>query len=187
MIAWYYFTFLVSSTGTVLMNSQEVIKKIYFPKLILPFSKIFVGLVDLIISLILLLILMIIVGFTPPINLVFLPLFVILNIITGMSIGIWLCALTVRYRDFHHFIPYLVSFSIWLTPVFYPGSIIPPDYFYYIYINPMAGVIAGYRWCLLGDVLPSVKYIIGAIPVIFLFITGLYYFNRIEGRIVDII
>lgn len=187
MVSWYYFTFLMAHAGTALINAQNLIKKIYFPKLILPLSKVLVGLVEFGVSLVLLLIMMFVFGKIPGPQIVFLPVFILLNIIVGLTVGIWLSALTVRYRDFHHIIPYLVSFGIWLTPVFYPATLIPAQYQFVLYLNPMAGVIAGFRWSLLGDVMPSAYFLIGLVPVTFLFILGLLYFRKIEDDIADIL
>ncbi|MFH1319476.1 MAG: ABC transporter permease [Bacteroidota bacterium] len=187
MICWYYFSYLISSAGTSLLEAQDIIKKIYFPKLILPVSKVLVGLVEFGISLILLFVMLIIWGFTPDLKILLFPFLIALNIITAFSIGIWLSALTVRFRDFHHIIPYLVNFGIFLTPVFYPATLIPSKYYFFIYLNPMAGVIEGFRWVLFGGAVPSVYFLVGFIPVILLFISGLYYFTRIEGRMTDII
>ncbi|MFQ6610988.1 MAG: ABC transporter permease, partial [Fidelibacterota bacterium] len=100
---------------------------------------------------------------------------------------IWLSALTIRFRDFQHIIPYLVNFGIWLTPVFYPSTLIPDNYQFILYMNPMAGIISGFRWCLLGDMLPSSGYLIGVFLMCIVFIGGLVYFHRIEREIVDLI
>jgi len=185
MISWYYFTFLIAHGGTALINSQSLIKKVYFPKLILPISKVVVGLLELGISMILLAIMMLYLGRMPSPQIIFLPLFIILNIITGLAVAIWLSALTVRYRDFQHLIPYLINFGIWLTPVFYPSTLFPPDMKYLIYLNPMAGVIEGFRWTLLGGEAPSIYYIFSFTFTIFVLGTGLFYFRRIEKSIAD--
>ncbi len=187
MISWYYFTFLVENGAESLKDAQSIIRKLYFPKLLLPLSKAIAGLVDFVISLLILIVLMLIFGFYPGINILFLPIFILLNMITGLSIGIWLSVLSIRYVDMKIFIPYIISFGIWLTPVFYPPKIIPNDYNFLIYMNPMAAVIAGYRWSILGDVIPSIYYAFSAIPVMVLFISGLIYFNKIEHKIVDIL
>ena len=185
MIPWYFFTMLIGNAGTSLSQSEHLIKKIFFPKLVLPLSKVLVGLVEFCVSSVFLVALMVFYQYKPTVDILFLPLFIILNIITGLSIGIWLSALTIRYRDFHHFIPYLISFGIWLTPVFYPGSLIPADKAFYIHLNPMAGVIAGFRWCILGDKFPDPGYLIGFIPVLVLFISGLLFFRKVENKVVD--
>lgn len=185
MVSWYYFTFLVTNAGTSVAHAQQLISRVYFPKLVLPLAKALSGLVDLGISMVLMVVLMVIWGRFPTVNLVYFPVFLALNIMVGLSVGIWLAALTTRYRDFHHLLPYLVNFLIWLTPVFYPTTIVPAQYQHFLYANPMAGVIAGFRWTLLGDVPPAPQYWIGFVPVLLLFVAGLWYFERVERDMVD--
>lgn len=187
MIAWYFFVFIVNQGGMSLVDSEYLLKKIYFPRLILPISKVLVGLVDFGISVILLLVIMIISGHLPKLTLVYFPIFLGLTILSGLSVAIWLSALTIRFRDFQHIIPYLVNFGIWMTPVFYPTTLIPQKYQFVLYLNPMAGIIGGFRWCLLGDVRPPIQYLVGIIIMVLVFITGLIYFDRIEREIVDLI
>lgn len=185
MVSWFYFTFLMTQAGTSVTNAQDLITKIYFPKLVLLLAKVLVGLVEFGISLILLVILMLILGHVPGPELAFLPVFLLLNILVGLTVGIWLAALTTRYRDFSHLLPYLVNFLIWLTPVFYPTTIVPEKYAQGLFLNPMAGVIAGFRWSLLGDEIPDWRYAIGMIPVLILFIGGLFFFVKIEREMPD--
>ena len=187
MTAWYFFTYIISAGGTSLMESQDLLKKVYFPKLIMPISKVLVGFLDFVLSFLLLILLMVFTGHGLRWQIVFLPLFIVLNMITGLSIGIWLSALTIRYRDFYHIIPYLVNFSIWLTPVFYPGTLLPEQYSWALYINPMAGVIAGFRWALLGDIFPDVYYLVSFFIVVALLVSGFFYFKFIEKEIADLI
>lgn len=186
MMAWYYFSYIVSNSGTSLTQSQHIIKKIYFPKLILPLYKTIVGLVEFLIWFVLYIIILII--FQQPFSFMFLllPVGIFMNIITGLSIAIWLSALTVRYRDVFHIIPYLVGFGIFITPVFYGTTMIPSNYSFLIYLNPMAGVIAYYRWCLL-DMDFSLYYLLGLIPTFLLFFSGLFYFRKVEGIMADVI
>jgi len=186
MMAWYYFSYIVNNAGTSLIQSQNIIKKVYFPKLILPFYKTFVGLVEHLIWFVVLIFLMIFFAYPLSINVLLLPACILLNIITGLSIAIWLSALTIRYRDVSHIIPYLIGFGIFVTPVFFETAMIPPAYQYLIFFNPMAGVIALYRWCLF-DMHISINYLLGIIPVVLLFISGLYYFRRVEGIMADLI
>ncbi len=185
IVAWYYFAYIVTAAGNALTENQELIKKIYFPKLLLPLTKVLVGFVDFAITFLLLLVGLLFSGYELSWAILCVPFFLLLNILSGLAIATWLSALTLRYRDFQHIIPYLINFGIWLTPVFYPGTIIPEAYNWALYINPMAFVIAGFRWALLGDVLPSVYYLVSLIPVLFLFFTGLLYFIRVERKIVD--
>ncbi len=187
MISWYFFSSLMAQTGTSLMQSQYLIRKIYFPKLILPISKSLSCFVEFGISLLLLLVMMLVWGYVPTLSILWFPVVILLNIITGLSVGLWLSALTVRYRDFYHIIPYLINFGIWLTPVFYPATLIPQKIHFLIYLNPMAGIVSAYRWCLLGGSMPSGYYLISLGIVLFIFITGLFYFKKIEDQIADLV
>jgi lipopolysaccharide transport system permease protein len=185
MVSWYFFSNIVSQAGASLVQSQDLIRKVYFPKILLLFAKTIVGLVEFGISVILLIVLMQFTGFFASWSIIFLPLFVLLNIAVGLSIAVWLGALTIRYRDFHHIIPYLVNFGIWLTPVFYPVTLIPPKFNWIMYWNPMAATIAGFRWSLMGGALPETKYLFSLAPIAALLISGFAYFRKIEDEISD--
>ncbi|HKK76946.1 MAG TPA: ABC transporter permease [Saprospiraceae bacterium] len=187
IVAWYFFAYIVTAAGSTLMENQDLIKKVYFPKLILPLTKVMLGLVDFGITFLLLIVGVLLSGYGLSWALLSIPFFLLLNIISGLAIAIWLSALTLQYRDLYHIIPYLINFAIWLTPVFYPGTIIPEAYDWVLYINPMAFVIAGFRWALLGDVMPNIYYLISLIPVLLLCTTGFLYFIRVEQKMVDIL
>ena len=186
MMAWYFFSFIVSSSGTSLIQSQHIINKIYFPKLVLPLYKSLTGLIEFFIWFIMYMLLMLYFRYPLSIKSLLLPFGVFLNMIVGLSIGIWLSALTVRYRDAFHIIPYLIGFGIFVTPVFFETAMVPPAYHFLIYLNPMAGVIAFYRWCLL-DMGISTYYLLGIIPAVLLFVLGLFYFRKVEGTMTDLI
>ena len=185
LIAWYYFTFIMGHAGASLINSQMLIKKVYFPRLVAPLSKVLVGSVEFMIALTIMLLIMIIFGKIPTYTLLALPIFVLINIITGLSLGIWLSALTIRYRDLQHIIPYIVNYGMFLTPVFYPGNILPKQLIFANYFNPMAGSIALFRWILFDGPLPSVNYLAGFILAGLLLISGVFYFKKIEKRIAE--
>jgi lipopolysaccharide transport system permease protein len=185
MVSWFFFSNIVCNAGVSLVESQDLIRKVYFPRILLLFAKILVGLVEFGISMVMLIVLMVILGYSTTWLVVFLPMFALMNIGVGLSIAIWLGALTIRYRDFHHIIPYLVNFSIWLTPVFYPITLLPPRYEWLMYLNPMAATIAGFRWSLAGGVVPERTYLLSFIPVAVLLVSGLAYFRRVEDEIVD--
>lgn len=185
LIVWYYFSYIVAYSGISLIESQHVLKKVYFPRIILPFSKALTGLADFSIWVVMLIVLMIYYGITPSYKIIFFPIFVLLIIFTGLTVGIWVSALTYRYRDMIHIIPYLIGFSIFVTPVFYPVHILPKELNILLYINPMAGIISGVRWCLLDTISFPFKYLLGIVPMLILFILSLVYFNRIEGEIAD--
>lgn len=185
MAAWYFFSFLVGYAGNSLQYSQHLIQKVYFPKLVIPLAQTLVGLADFCIWLATCLFFLIIFRHPISLNLFFLPVYILLNLITGLSVAIWLSALTVRYRDLQIIIPFIIGFGIFVTPVFFPEVMIPNQYSYLLFLNPMAGVIAGLRWSILGTDAPSVYYLLGFIPVIILFASGLYYFSRVEDELVD--
>ncbi|MDZ4844001.1 MAG: ABC transporter permease [Chitinophagales bacterium] len=190
MTAWYFFTHIFNHAGTSLVNSQDLIRKIYFPRIILPLSKVLVGLVEFGISLVLLFIIMFWMGYTPSEKIIFLPVFIFFNIVTGLSFGIWLSALTIRYRDFQHIIPYFINLGIWLTPVFYPTTLLqnaPSEFSFITYFNPMAAVIAGYRWSLFGGESEGTPYyyMLAFIPMLVLLVTGFIYFRKSEYTIAD--
>lgn len=185
MASWYFFSFLVGYVGNSMQQSQHLIQKVYFPRLIIPLSQSIVGLIDFCVWIGVCLVFALIFRNPFNLNLFFLPFFIMLNVATGLSVAVWLSALTVRYRDLQIIIPFIIGFGIFVTPVFFPEIMIPAKYSYLLYLNPMAGVITGLRWCILGTEIPSVNYLFGFIPVIFLFVTGMIYFTRVEYKLVD--
>jgi len=187
MTCWFYFTQHLNQGGTALLQEQTLLKKIYFPRLLLPIAKAVAGLADYSISLILLMALLLWKGVYPGAHIIYLPLFILLNVITALSFSIWLSALTIRFRDFNHLIPYLVGFSIWLTPVFYPVTLVPEQYHFLLYCNPMAAVIEGFRWSLIGIEHFNSNYLIGITISFILLSSGFIYFFKIEHQISDFI
>jgi lipopolysaccharide transport system permease protein len=187
LIIWNNFSFLVNNVGNAIINNQSLIKKIYFPRLIIPLSMLLISLVELGVSLLLLFALMLIMGQPLTWRVLFLPVFIGINIQVGMAIAIWLNTLNIRYRDLHQFVPTLIGFMIWLTPVFYPVYLIPKDYSFILYLNPVAASIQGCRWALLGDPLPSIYYLPAILASTMVLIAGLLTFMKAEGDIVDYI
>jgi lipopolysaccharide transport system permease protein len=187
MIGWTYFTNLTSVVGNSLIESQYIIKKIYFPKLILPIAKVLTGAVDFMITFFLIVVAMVVFKVMPSYTIVFFPFFFLFNVLTGVSIGIWISALTFRFRDLQHVAPFVVNFGIWLTPVFYPATLLPQNLHYLMYFNPMAMVITGYRFSLAGDVVPDYYLLVSIIPVLIILVSGLLYFRKVEEEIADFI
>jgi len=185
LIAWNYFNFLVGSGSGALINNQHLIRKMYFPRMVLPLAKVLVGLVEAGVSFLILFTLMIILGYPFSVKLLALFVFLFFNIISGLGIALWLNALNLRYRDLNHFIPVLIGFLIWLTPVFYPSTLIPQEFSFLLYLNPMAGIIECYRWAILGDPFPSIKYLIAIAEVAVVFIAGVWFFIRMEDVMAD--
>ncbi len=184
---WAYFGFVLNQSGNSIIGAQEMIKKIYFPRLVIPLSKAVVGFVDFAVALLMLALLMVVYGFTPSSSIIFAPLFIILNILAALSVGIWLSALTIRYRDFQHVIPFLVQFGLYATPVAYPARLVPEKYQLIYNLNPMAGVIQGFRWSVFGGDPPDVYFYISMTVILVLFVSSLFYFKKVEDVMADIV
>lgn len=189
MSIWTYFSYVLTNSGNSVIQSQGMIKKIYFPRLIVPLSKALVGLIDMGIALLLLVILMIYHGESTSLNVLFAPLFILMGMLAALAAGIWLSALTVRYRDFQHIIPFVVQIGLYISPVAFPSKTVAemlpnwlvPGY----YLNPMAGIIEGFRWSIFGGEPPGNMMYVSFGMVILLLVSGLFYFKRIEGEIAD--
>jgi lipopolysaccharide transport system permease protein len=191
MVAWTYFAFVMNQAGNSIIGAQEMVKKIYFPRLVIPLSKALVGLVDLCIALFLLIVLLLVYKVQISINIFVLPVFLVLMILSSLAVGIWLSALTIRYRDFQHIIPFLVQVGLYATPIAYPGETVikslPAWGVVLFYLNPMAGIVEGFRWSILGyGTLHGLSYVSFGVVVI-LFISGLVYFRKVERIMADIV
>jgi lipopolysaccharide transport system permease protein len=188
MLAWNYFSFVMSQAGSSIINSQSIITKIYFPKLVIPISKTVLGVVDFFITLILTLILILYYHVPISIHVIFLPLFLLLLFLFSLSAGIFLSALSIRYRDVQNTIPFLTQIGLYLAPIAYPSSIIPEKYQTLFFLNPMAGIAEGFRWCIIGSPQLSQEIMAYTIAVILLFfITSIFYFRKVEDIIADIV
>lgn len=185
IMGWFYFTALVGQAGTSLMHNQQIIRKIQFPRLVLPLSKTLVALVEFFISLLILLGVLFFSGCPLTTRVLLLPLVVVANIVAGLSVGVWLSALTIRFRDLHHIIPFLIGFGIWLTPVFYPTTIVPDSYNWIYYFHPIANVIALYRWMFLGTEINMAQIIVSLSIAAVMFVSGLLFFIKNEKFIAD--
>ncbi len=191
MVAWTYFSFVMNQSGNSIIVAQDMVKKIYFPRLIIPLSKAVVGLVDLAIALLLLTLLVIIYDVPVSSRIVILPLFLGLLIICALAVGIWLSALSIRFRDFQHVTPFLVQIGLYVTPIAYPGEVVIGSLsdtgVFLFYLNPMAGIVEGFRWSIFGEGTMHDTSLISFAMVIVLFVTGLYYFKRVERVMADIV
>jgi len=187
MCSWTYFANVMSSAGNSIIGAQGMIQKIYFPRLIIPLSKAMVGLIDLVIVLVMFFVLMIIYQYPLSPNIIFLPLFLLISIISSLAVGIWLSALTIRYRDFQFIVPFMVQFGMYATPIAYPVSMIDKKYAFIFYLNPMTGVVQGFRWSLLGTEAPNYLSYISFAFILLLFISSLFYFKKTERIMADIV
>ena len=191
MAAWSYFAFVLNQSGNSIIGAQEMVKKIYFPRLVIPLSKAVVGFVDFIIAFIFIIVLLLYYGFTPSANIIYLPIFILLTIVSALAAGIWLSALTIRYRDFQHIVPFIVQFGLYATPVGYMAQDVvanlPEWGTFLFYANPMAGIVEGFRWSILGGTPPVIYAYISFSVVLLLFFSGLYYFKSVEKVMADIV
>ena len=187
MSAWNYFAFVMSQSGGSIIGAQDMVKKIYFPRLVLPLSKALVGLVDFVVALVLLAVLM--VYYRQPMgdNFGYVFVFILLNLFCSLAVGIWLSALTIRFRDFQHVVPFMVQIGLYATPIAYPSSMIPDKWQLLYHLNPMAGIVEGMRWSLLGAGELNAYNFLSFIVTFVLFLTGVFYFHRTERIIADIV
>jgi lipopolysaccharide transport system permease protein len=187
MSAWSYFAFVMGQAGNSLISSQGLIQKVYFPRLIIPLSKALVGLIDMAIVLTFLFFIILFYHFPISTNIICLPFFILANIILALGVGIWVSALTIRFRDFQFIIPFLIQFGMYAAPIAYPTTIIPEKYLLLFSLNPTTGIIQGYRWSILGGNPPGSELIFSLIITFFIFLTGVFYFKRTERIMADII
>jgi homopolymeric O-antigen transport system permease protein len=188
LLPWQLFANSLAASSNSLVLNQELIKKVYFPRLIIPISAVCVGLIDFGISFVVLLGMMYYYHFWPTLAFIALPIFVLLAVITALTIGLWLSTLNVQYRDVQFVIPALTQFWLLATPIAYSSSLIPEQWRLMYGLNPMVGVIEGFRWALLGQTPP-----VGNSITISVFVTGtlliggLVYFKRTEKTFADVV
>jgi lipopolysaccharide transport system permease protein len=187
LCAWNYFSRVVTEAGQSLIGAQTLIKKIYFPRLLLPVSKSLSGLIDLIVVILLLLVMILI--YQVPLTwkaLWIIPLS-FLVIIVGLGSGIWVAALTIRYRDFYHILPILLRIGMFISPIAYKASLVPESYQWAYQLNPLTGIMEGFRWALFETPFPSEALKLSIIVGFLLLGSGLWYFTRIEHKMADIL
>lgn len=188
LLPWQLFAYALTQSGNSLVNSQQLLTKVYFPRLIIPVAAVLSGLVDFAIAFVVLLGLMLWYGIVPTLAVLTLPLFVLLAVATALAVGLWLAALNVQYRDVRHTIPFLTQFWLFATPVAYAASIVPAQWRILYGLNPMVGVVEGFRWALLGHTAGSLPLaLLSAIIVGLLLFGGLVYFRRMEQTFADVV
>ncbi len=188
LLPWTYFASSINQAGNSLVSNAMIITKIYFPRLILPLASMFAYLVDLAIASLVLVGLMAYYHLVPPVAVVTLPLFVLMATLTALAVGLWLSALNVEYRDVRYLITFLTQVWMYLTPVIYPLSLVPERFRLIYSLNPMVGVVEGFRWALLGKVaFPAVPLALSSIVVAVLLATGAFYFRSMEKTFADVV
>lgn len=188
LLPWQLFAFALTESSNSLVASQNLITKVYFPRLVIPISSVLAGLVDFGISFVVLLAMMLYYGIAPTAAVALLPLFLLLAVATALSVGLWLSALNVKYRDVRYTIPFLTQFWMFATPVAYPSSLVPERWRPLYGLNPMAGVVEGFRWVLLGKShAPGPLLWVSVAAVLALLTGGLRYFKKTESTFADIV
>lgn len=187
LLPWTLFSEGLIRSTTSMVTNANIMTKVYFPRLIMPLSGIMSPVIDFAICLVILLIMMIYYSYVPTINIVFLPLFFLLALATSLGVGLWLSALNVKYRDFQYTVPFLIQIWMFASPVVYASSLIPEPLRVWYGLNPMAGVIDGFRWALLGSGMPSTMVLVSVGMVIVLLVSGMFYFRRMEQYYADIV
>ena len=189
MLPWQYFSNAMQESSNSLIAESRLISKVYFPRLIVPASSVIVSAVDFLISLALLGLLMLGYSFVPSWTFLFMPFFFLLATLAALGAGFWLSALNVKYRDFRYIVPFLVQFGLYVSPVGFSSSVVPERWRLLYSLNPMVGVIDGFRWCVQGTVsslyLPG--FLISATISILAFSSGVWFFHRTERFFADFI
>ena len=188
LLPWQLFAFALSESSSSLVASERLITKVYFPRLVVPIAAVLAGLADFAIAFSILLVMMPYYGLWPGWRVLFLPLFLLLAVLTALGVGLWLSALNVQYRDVRYTITFLAQFWLFLTPVAYPSSLVPERWRLIYGLNPMAGVVEGFRWALLGKARsPGPLLLVSVLMVLAVLVGGLYYFRRTERTFADVV
>lgn len=196
LVPWQFFTNGVNNSANSLVTNANMIKKIFFPRLVLPTAAALSGIVDFFLAFLVLLLMILIYSvfniagfsFSLTLNVLWLPFFLLLAITTSLGVGLWLSAMNVQFRDVRHVVPFLVQFWLFATPIAYPSSLIPEPWRVVYGINPMAGVVEGFRWALLNtDSPPGLMLAVSTITSLILLVSGAYYFRRAEKTFADVV
>lgn len=189
LLPWEFFAAALSVSARSMLTSGSMVSKIYFPRIIVPLSSVFANLVDFLIAFVILIGMMFFYHITPTINMLWLPAFLLLAVITALGVGLWFSALLVMYRDVNYMLPFITQLWMFVSPVVYASSTIPEKWRFLYSLNPMAGVVEGFRWAMLGttqSISPLMIGISSGIALV-LFISGLFFFRRMERVFADMI
>ena len=189
MLPWTFFSTALTEASASLLGNANLISKVYFPRLIVPVATVGVALLDFFISLVIFFVLMAWYRFVPGCQILLLPLFLSLAIVTSLGIGLWITALNVKFRDFRYIIPFIVQFGLYISPVGFSSSIVPEQWRFLYSLNPLVGVIDGFRWCLLGgdSKIYGPGFALSIVVSVFFLWLGLRQFRKMEKSFADII
>ncbi len=189
LLPWEFFAAALGVSARSMLTSGSMVSKIYFPRIIVPLSSVFANLVDFLIAFVILIGMMFFYKISPTINMIWLPLFLLLAVVTALGVGLWFSALLVMYRDVNYLLPFITQIWMFISPVVYASSTVPEKWRLLYSLNPMAGVVEGFRWAMLGtqqSISPMMVAISAGISIL-LFVSGLFFFRRMERVFADMI
>jgi lipopolysaccharide transport system permease protein len=188
LVPWTFFANGLGQSSNSLVGNANLITKIYFPRLIVPLASVFSGIVDFLLAFVVLLGMMLYYGLVPTLNVLWLPLFVLLALVTSLGVGLWFSALNVEYRDVRYVVPFITQFWLFATPIAYPSSLLSQPWRTVYGLNPMVGVVEGFRWALLGtNTAPGPIIAVSSAAALVILVTGAFYFRRMEKTFADIV
>lgn len=187
LLPWTFFAYGLANSSNSLVGSANLISKVYFPRLVIPISSVLGGVLDFAIAFVVLLGMMAVYHVSPTSAVVLLPLFLLLALVVALGVGLWLSALNVEYRDVRYVIPFLTQFWLFATPIAYPSSLIPEPWRTLYGLNPMVGVVDGFRWALLGTAPPGPMLMASSLMSVILLVSGAFYFRRMERSFADVV
>ncbi len=188
LVPWTFFSYGLTQSAGSLVESANLLKKVYFPRLVVPISSVVSGTVDFLFAMLVLLIMMALYGTIPTMNVVFVPLFLVLAFAASLGVGLWLCALNVEFRDVRYIIPFLTQLWFFATPIAYPSSLLSEPWRTLYGLNPMVGVVEGFRWALLGtQTSPGPMFLVSALATLVVLVSGAFYFRRMEKTFADLV
>ena len=187
LLPWTLFAEGINRSSQSLVQGTSLVQKIYFPRLAMPIAGILSPLIDFAIAFTILIGMMLYFGYYPILQTLFLPAFMLLAVMTSLGVGLWLSAISVKYRDVRYATPFLIQLWLFASPVVYSSSLLPERWHLLYGLNPMAGVIEGFRWSILGTDPPSSLFLMSVIITVILLVSGAYYFRRMERTFADVI
>jgi lipopolysaccharide transport system permease protein len=188
LVPWTFFANGLSQSSNSLVGSSNLIKKVYFPRLAVPIATVLSGVVDFVLAFVVLLAMMLYYGVVPTINTLWLPAFLLLALVTSLGVGLWLSALNVQFRDVRYVVPFLTQVWMFATPIAYPSSLLGEPWRMLYGLNPMVGVVEGFRWALLGsDSAPGPIVAVSALAALAILVSGAFYFRRMEKTFADVV
>jgi lipopolysaccharide transport system permease protein len=188
LVPWTFFMNAITQASNSLIVNANMVKKIYFPRLALPIATVLAGVVDFVLAFIVLLGIMLYYGLVPTINVLWLPFFLLLALLTSLGVSLWFSAMNVQFRDVRYTVPVIMQVWLFVTPIAYPSSLLEEPWRTLYGLNPMAGVVEGFRWALLGtDTAPGPMIIVSGLVALILFVSGAFYFRRMEQSFADVL